>query len=358
VSRLERTAPASGSLVDQLQSRVSQRNTTLDAGEALRGESPAPVVPETEQAPSELHPAFDNTLLQAARPRARVLDASTNNELGTVDTLDAAQPAAAAARNVQRGLDYYATTFGRNGLDNAGSGVDVLVDDRSLRDDGKERFKGNGGYYSMPDAAGVTTEAIHFGTGDSYDARNGRVDQREMYHADDLAIHELTHGIIRSATGHLGGDADEAGATNEGIADVMAASATRDWKIGEGMYTDHSDYRMMRDIANPDDPSAIHGLWTNTSQVDAARAAGDEVEEHWASGLVSTAAYRVQQRIGGEAGWNAVERVFYDTIDRNRLGDMSFDAVAGALRTSATALYGDGSVQATAFDQELARGGM
>jgi hypothetical protein len=37
---------------------------------------------------------------------------------------------------------------------------------------------------------------------------------------------------------------------------------------------------------------------------------------------------------------------------------MSFDAVAGALRTSATALYGDGSVQATAFDQELARGGM
>jgi Zn-dependent metalloprotease len=138
----------------------------------------------------------------------------------------------------------------------------------------------------------------------------------------------------------------------------MAASATRDWKIGEGMYTDHSDYRMMRDIANPDDPSAIHGLWTNTSQVDAARAAGDEVEEHWASGLVSTAAYRVQQRIGGEAGWNAVERVFYDTIDRNRLGDMSFDAVAGALRTSATSIFGDGSVQATAFDQELARGGM
>jgi Zn-dependent metalloprotease len=159
-------------------------------------------------------------------------------------------------------------------------------------------------------------------------------------------------------TGQLGGEADEAGATNEGIADVMAASATRDWKIGEGMYTDRSDYRMMRDISNPDDPTAIHGLWTNTSQVESARAANQEIEEHWASGVISTAAYRVQQRLGGEAGWNAVERVFYDAIDRNLLGDMSFDAVAGALRTSASALYGDGSQQAQAFDQELVRGGM
>jgi hypothetical protein len=290
--------------------------------------------------------------------RARVSDATTHQVLGTVDNLAGSDAASTAAANVQRGLDFYAQTFGRNGLDGAGAGVEVLINDRSKDENGEERFAGNGGYYATPQSDGTTSEAIHFGTGKEYDAAGGHVKQYEMLYADDLAIHELTHGVIRKETGALGGDADEAGATNEGIADVMAASATRDWKMGEGMYAADSDYRMMRNIANPNDPTAIHGLWTHMDQVRRKEQSGAELEEHWASGVISTAAYRMQQRIGGEAGWNVVEHVFYDSIDNNRLGDQSFAAVAAGLRTSANSLYGQGSTEAQTVDQELRRAGL
>jgi hypothetical protein len=294
----------------------------------------------------------------AAGARADVADMSTGQDFGTVDQLGSStSEPAVAARNVQKGLDYYAQTFGRNGVDGAGSGVQVLINDRTKDATGAEIHKGNGGYYATTQN-GVTTEAIHFGVGERYKADRGLVDQEALYHADDLTIHELTHGIIRKETGQLGGQANEAGATNEGIADVMAASATRDWVLGEGMFASDSNYREMRNIANPDDPTAIHGLWTSVGEVQANTEAGKAPEEHWASGVVSTAAYRIQQRLGGEAGWQAVERVFYDSIDNDRLGDMSFQAVGAGLRASAASVYGAGSAQAQVFDEELRRGGL
>ncbi|MCW2973140.1 MAG: bacillolysin [Thermoleophilia bacterium] len=291
------------------------------------------------------------------RVKATVRDASQNFAvLGDVDTL-ASGDAATAARNVQAGLDYYGTTFGRNGLDNAGAGVDVDINDYSTDATGAQTFHGNGGYYATTQSDGSVYEAIHYGDGNTYSAARGTVAQDSMLNAEDLAIHELTHGVIRKETGYLGGDADEAGATNEAIADIMGASATRDWKLGESMYGSASTYRNMRNIANPDDPTSVHGLWTTMDQVRAKQATG-EMEEHWASGVLSTAAYRVQQRIGGEAGWKAVEQVFYDVIDTNKLGDMSFSAVASGVRSAAGELYGAGSQVASVVDEELRRGGL
>lgn len=291
--------------------------------------------------------------------KAYVYDASSGGYYGTTDNLGQGQhPAQAAARNVQNGFDYYASAFGRDGIDGAGTGVNVLINDRSRGRDGRERFAGNGGYYATTYSNGSVQEAIHFGTGTQYQGRGGLVSQYEMLYADDLAVHELTHGIIRKETGYLGGGANEQGATNEAIADVMAASATRDWRIGEGMYSAQSDYRLMRNIAQPDDPTAIHGLWTHMSTIRELQSQGREVEEHWASGVLSTAAYRMQQRLGGEAGWQAIEQVFYHTVDNNWLGDMSFASVAAGLRYSAADLYGQGSDVARIVDEELQRGGM
>lgn len=348
---------------------LAERIGSIDAGRAT---SPASSTASSSVAPHvaarrESYPSDTSTATADASTgartvrttaRAHVSDASTGQAYGTVDNLSGGgDDAAAAAANVQRGLDYFANTFGRDGLDGAGAGVTVLINDRST-EDGEERFKGNGGYYETTHEDGTATEAIHFGTGTHYDAARGTVDQASMLHADDLAIHELTHGLIRKETGHLGGEADEAGATNEAVADVMAAAATRDWKMGEGMYTSRSDYRMMRNIANPNDPAAIHGLWTHIDEVRRRQGSGEEVEEHWASGVISTAAYRVQERFGGEDGWNVVERVFYDTIDNRRMGDMSFAAVASGLRASAAAVYGEGSSVDQVVDEELRRAGL
>lgn len=366
-----RSSPADGgfSLLQQLQDARLQRTTTPEPADPAAGIRASEAHAHSHAGQPELTAAEaaqvrsdaaqgPSTGSPTTAAQARVIDAASGVEHGTSSTLDGSTAAGVAARNVQLGIDYFARTFGRDGVDGAGSGVDVLIDDRSLDEHGRERFKGNGGYFAMPDGQGSLREAIHFGTGNTYEGARGLVDQREMLHADDLAIHELVHGIIRKETGHLGGEADEAGATNEGVADVMAAAATRDWRIGEGMYSERSAYRAMRNIAQPDDPTAIHGLHTTMADVHRARAEQGHAEEHWASGVVSTAAYRVQQRLGGEDGWKAVERVFYDSIDNARLGDMSFTAVAGALRTSAEAVYGAGSTVSRTFDEELRRAGL
>ncbi|MEO6866600.1 MAG: M4 family metallopeptidase, partial [Gaiellales bacterium] len=133
----------------------------------------------------------------------------------------------------------------------------------------------------------------------------------------------------------------------------MAAAATRDWRIGEGMYGAESDYKSMRNIAKPNDRTAIHGLYTTMNEIHEVRSQGGEAEEHWASGVLSTAAYRMQQRIGGEEGWRAVEQVYYNAIDPQRLGDMSFTAVASGLRSSAAATYGGESFEYQVVDYEL-----
>lgn len=302
----------------------------------------------------------------ARRYSVRVFDSTAQTGdgragyVGNQDSLasSGAQDARAAAANAQRGLQYYDSTFGRNGIDNAGSGVDIVLNDHSRNQQGQEIFHGNGGYYTTRDATGNLTEAVRWGDGTRYNhARGGAVEQYSMLYADDLTIHELTHGIIKRETGSIGGTADEAGSVNEGLADVMAASATRDWRMGEGMYSDASDYKYMRNIANPDDPQAVHQLWTSMQQYNDARSS-NKVEEHYASGIVSNAAYRIQSRLGGESGWKAVEQVFYHTIQDHRLGTLSFADTAAGLRASASSIFGAQSNEAQVVDEELRRAGL
>ncbi|MEO6866599.1 MAG: hypothetical protein ABI200_01105 [Gaiellales bacterium] len=141
-----------------------------------------------------------------ASARANIIDAGTFSSYGTIDNLaGGTDEAAAAAVNVQGGLDYYAETFGRDGIDGAGTGVNVLINDQSTDAQGRERFAGNGGFYTTSYSDGSVQETIHFGRGKAYEAEHGTVSQYSMLHADDLAIHELTHGIIRQETGHIGG---------------------------------------------------------------------------------------------------------------------------------------------------------
>jgi len=155
--------------------------------------------------------------------------------------------------------------------------------------------------------------------------------------------------LIKHETGAIGGTADESGSVNEAFADVIAASATRDWKLGESMYAADSDYKYMRNLADPNDPKAIHTLWTTKGQYDQAVASGT-VEEHYASGIISTAAARMQQSIGGEAGFQAVEQLFYHTITDHRMGDMSFAQVAQGLRTTASTMWGSNDARSQALN--------
>jgi Zn-dependent metalloprotease len=94
------------------------------------------------------------------------------------------------------------------------------------------------------------------------------------------------------------------------------------------------------------------------NEVSQREARGEPVQEHWASGVLSTAAYRMQQRIGGEAGWRAVEQVFYDVIDRNMLGDMKFATIAQSVRSAAAQRFGAASPTFAVINEELQRAGL
>lgn len=358
---------SSPSLGDQLFKRVLQgvggsapRTSPLPTGNT-RAVPPSPSTTNTSTA------THDASLAAGAVSKIRVFDSSAATAdgragyVGSVATLDAGagtSDARIAADNVKRGLDYFASTFGRAGIDNAGSGVDIVINDHSTDASGAELFHGNGGYYTTADANGNLSEAIRWGDGISYQHQGGGVvDQTSMLHAEDLTIHEMTHGIIKHETGSLGGTADEAGSVNEGFADVIAASATRDWKLGESMYASDSDYRYMRNLAQPDDRSAVHTLWTNMDQYRSAAANGT-VEEHYASGIISTVAARMQADIGGDAGFQAVEQLYYHTITDHRMGDMSFAQVASGLRTTASSLWGIDDNRTAALERELQAAGL
>ncbi len=298
--------------------------------------------------------------------RVTVYDASTPQldggagRIGDAREVIASGPdnAAWAATNVQKGLDWYQSAFGRNGIDGRGGNVSVVVNDYSRDKDNKLVFEGNGGYYATRLADGSVAEALRFGPGTEYRHANGkRVAQYEMQVSDDLTIHELTHGVIRHETGLLGGGSTEAGATHEALADIMAASATRDWRIGEGMYKPTSEVRMMRNIANPYDASALHPLARSIQELGVAWKNG-EFEEHAGSGVISTPIARMQQRLGGEYGWNSVASLTYRTITSAPMGDMSFRSVASALRGSATTMWGPTDERTRVLEEELRASGL
>jgi Zn-dependent metalloprotease len=232
-----------------------------------------------------------------------------------------------------------------------------VLNDASRGDDGRELFKGNGGYYTTRGGDGQLYEAVRWGSGDSYVTNRGdTVSQHSMLYSDDLTIHEITHGVIKAETGDIGGSADERGAVNEALADIMAASATRDWRLGEGMYTAESDRKVLRNIAQPDDPTAVHTLYTSMQEIRDSYARND-FEEHYASGVISHTAARIQQRIGGERGWQAVEAVAYRAINDGRLGRMSFTDAANAIRWAAYDEFGNDDRYRIVWE-ELQRAGL
>lgn len=324
----------------------------LDAALASAGLQPVNRADPSSTAGTDL---ANVRVFDASRPQA---DAAAGLIGDTKSLANSTDDAGIAARNVQIGLDYFARTFGRSGLDGRGKGVDVVINDRSLDEDGEEMFRGNGGFFRVKTADGSDSAALRFGVGAAFTTTDGRrANQRPMFAADDLTIHELTHGLIEQETGTLGGSSDELGAVNEALADVIAAAATRDWRIGEALYHRDSKVKLMRNIVDADDATALHPLYKSIAQVQAAKASG-QLEEHAASGVLSTALSRVQQRVGGEQGWQAVEQLTYSTIISGQLGTMSFTETAAALRAQAGTLWGAGDPRSQIVDTELRRAGL
>lgn len=137
--------------------------------------------------------------------------------------------------------------------------------------------------------------------------RNGRVAAAEGRRAD--AMHMLMNQYR---------------AIHEGIADVMGAALTQDWRgpnrdvqKGAGIITDFRQYKA---------PVSMHSDPKNSPR-----------EAHAAGGIVSDAAVDIQRALG----WEAMERIFYEVVIDDRFTDAAlFRDVARIAIERASQLYG------------------
>lgn len=154
-------------------------------------------------------------------------------QLGTWDSFDNGV-SVDAAYHAQKGLEYFRTVHGRNGLDGRGSPVVVVTHNKALGDNAVYR---------------AWSKEIHFGDG----KENGEFFPWTL--SFDIVVHELAHGVIASTSGLV--YENQSGALNESFADVMGVSAAHwlpelrdkaDMRLGRLI---HKNGHGIRDLASP-----------------------------------------------------------------------------------------------------------
>jgi Zn-dependent metalloprotease len=296
---------------------------------------------------------------EAARPPVIVLDGVSGEYLAAPDLAPRTERAAHAANAAQRGLDYLRNSHNRNGVDDAGMGALLVLDDphipaATLRRNGEEIPSAQALWQIVPgQATDEPIEYLGFGAGASAAAPT-------LDDSADLVIHELGHSLIHHTTGldDEQGRGGEVNATSEAMADVFAAVVTRDWRIGEDAFAADGPVRQARDLLAPTDPTSFHPMWSSIDEALTALDGGASFQPYLASGIVSTTFARTQDRIGGEAGWQFIEQVHYGALTTPTWGAGSFAEAASAIREAAVARYGEGDIRVRILDEELRRSGL
>lgn len=231
-----------------------------------------------------------------------------------VDDVPITADAENATRYLHTGLDYFERAHGRDGWDDACGHIDLYVDMEGL----------NNAYWS-----------------------GGRILFDPQYLAEDVMIHELTHGVI-AATANLH-YSFESGALNESLADFFAEAALADgrWALGEdldsGALRSFSDpalhgqpvhYRERRGIGSFDDcagdadcPHPDEHCITSICIDDRA----DHGGVHGNSGIINHALYLLSE--GGRASASGVQ---VEGIGSEKAADLVYLVLGGVLGPNST----------------------
>jgi bacillolysin len=201
--------------------------------------------------------------------------------------------------------------FGRNGWDNKGSDLKLVVD-----------YPLNGALLNNA-FWDTETKAIYLGAGD------GKILGNTAF-SKDVIFHEATHAIVDTEVKlpYKG----QSGAINESFADVMAMVASNgDTKIGEDIFTPNVPGDSLRDMRTP--------TISHYSQID--RADG---EVHLLSGVPSLAAVKVEDAIGVDK----LGKIWYTALTDKLTRNSGFSGAARATILSAQMLYGNDSKESQA----------
>jgi Zn-dependent metalloprotease len=260
------------------------------------------------------------------------------------DGVDAHYAAAAA-------YDFYAGTFGRDGIDGAGgpgyldsvTGAGSVLSVLVQYDTDYLNAAWTGGY-------------ILIGSGDGYTA--GALTTL------DIVGHELTHGVTAYSADLA--YAGESGALNESMSDCMGAMIERSvlgesadtWTMGEANWTPGTAGDALRYMADPTRDGSGRDYYA-----DRYTGSGDNGGVHDNAGIGNLAFYLLAEggahpRRGGAAmtgiGADAAAAVWYRALTTYMTSSTSFAGARTATVTAATDLYGADATEAAAVGQAWA----
>ncbi|MFD1825658.1 MULTISPECIES: protealysin inhibitor emfourin [Mumia] len=221
----------------------------------------------------------------------------------------------------------FATQFGRDGIDGAGSPVTVTVH-----------------YGQRYDNAFWDGQQLVFGDGD------GEVFER-FTKPPDVLFHEFVHGVTQFTADLV--YADQSGALNESMSDCFAALAKQqalgqsaeqaDWLIGEGLFVAGIDAVALRSMREPgtayDDP-----LLGKDPQVGSMRdyveTQADNGGVHINSGIPNRAFALAALALGGNS-WEVPGQIWYAALSGGSVGSRTgFAGFGSATVEAAERLFG------------------
>lgn len=218
-------------------------------------------------------------------------------------------------QNASTVMNYFRSQFGRDGIDNRGAQLKVVV--------------------HAPDPYGGAMNNAY------WDGQAGKMfigdGDGKMFsplgRATDIIAHEVGHAILESEI-HMGFNGQE-GALHESFGDVMGALVDdKDWTIGEETFTPTKKGDSLRDMSKP---QKYH-------HVDDVKIGLEHGEPHQLADIPNLAAFRTAQKIGRQD----MGRVWYQGFTENLKDYGKFSDAAAATVKAAEQLFGAGSKQASA----------
>ena len=221
--------------------------------------------------------------------------------------------------------DYFLNTFGRNSINGSGGNIISLVN--VADDDG-------GGL----DNAFWNGQAMFYG--------NGRNAFHELARSEDVAAHEMSHGVIQN-TANLE-YRNESGALNESFADIFGAMVDRDdWKLGEDVVrTSAFPSGALRDMADPHNGGSRLGDpgWQPRHYNERFTGSQDNGGVHINSGITNHAYYLFAEEIGK----SKAEQVYYTVLKDYLTRSSQFKDLRIAVETECEKRFGAGSTELAA----------
>lgn len=206
--------------------------------------------------------------------------------------------------NAEKVLEYYRTTYARDGWDGKGADMRILV-----------HASDSGNAYWVKDE-----QRLWFGDGDG--ARYGRFGD-----ALDVVGHEFTHAVIDHEI-KLDTSYGQEGALHESFSDVMATGLDGNWTIAEDIVTPGTPGDALRDLAHP--------VYAHMKDV-----RPWVTEGHALADVPNHAAYLVANKVGGDA----MRQIWYHAVTKNMHNHTGFAGARQATIAAAKVMYGEKSSQ-------------